>query len=542
MNKIILILLSILTWSQAIAQTNSDSRQIAKVDSLLQVYTYSDEPGLALGIIKNGEVIYQNAIGIADLSHHIPISDSTTFNIASVSKQFTALAALIAEEEGKLSLQDEIKKYLPELKHLPYPITIQQLANHTHGLPNYSDLIEMIGFGLASPIPNDQAVATMLEIKQVNFEPGTQFQYGNSGFMLLAEILKRVYEKPFPELMQEKVFEPLALDQTAVIDHPNTIIPRKALPYTSHGDTYVEYPSRLMESGSANIHTTLNDLVTWATNFQKPRAGTQQKLARLMTETVSLIEESEYGYGLGLFTELYKGMRIIFHGGGTAGYRAYILHVPDHNLSIVTLGNQDRYDALLIVKDLLKLYLKEYMVEQVPSKTAYTSEEMRAFEGTFKFHPGQYWTFTTDGKDLYFSGLEAPLPLIGDGKFEFFLPTSYLTFNDSAMELRVADFTYHCPRVKLDPPSLSIEELSKYSGIFRNEEFNTYYELLVIKDKLVAKHLTNGEIPLSPLSKDRFYAGYPLGEFEFQLDASGEVMGFKLSGQNYYDIQFMKLK
>ncbi|MEO1384915.1 MAG: hypothetical protein AAFV78_16960, partial [Bacteroidota bacterium] len=240
--------------------------------------------------------------------------------------------------------------------------------------------------------------------------------------------------------------------------------------------------------------------------------------------------------------ELYKGIKTIFHGGGTAGYRAYILHVPDHDLSMVTLGNQDRFDALLIIQDLLKLYLKAHMVAQVPAKTTYTADEMKAFEGTYRFHPGQYWTFTTDGKDLYFKGVGAPLPLIGDKTFEFFLPTGYLTFSDTSVAVRIGDFNYPSPKVKLDPPNLSAKDLEKYTGIFRNEEFETYYELRVMENDLVAKHRINGEIPLNPLAKDSFYASYPLGELEFLLDESGNVVGFQLSGQNYYDVKFVKLK
>ncbi|MEL6133000.1 MAG: serine hydrolase domain-containing protein, partial [Bacteroidota bacterium] len=437
---------------------------------------------------------------------------------------------------------DDITQYLPELNGLPYKITIEQLANHTHGLPNYSDLVEMMGFGLSTPASNAQVLETMLNIKQVNFESGTQFQYGNSGFIFLAEILRRVYQKPFPSLMKEKIFEPLGMNQTAVVDHPDIIIQHKASAYTENGDTYVEYPSRQKECGSSNVHTTLNDMITWATHFQNPKAGTQEHISRLMTETVSLTQEDAYGYGLGLYRENYKGLKIVFHGGGTAGYRAYILHVPAHNFSIVTLGNRESYEGLLIIKDLLALFFQEEMKEQIPTKTSYTAKEMKAFEGTYRFQPGQYWTLKTDGKDLYFVGVDDPLPLIGDGTFQFFLPTSYLTFYDNAMELRVADFKYFCEKIDLNPPTLNVEELRQYTGIFQNEEFHTFYELLVIGNDLVAKHLTNGEIALSPLSKDRFYADYPLGEFDFQVNSAGEIKGFTLSGQNYVDLQFTKVK
>ncbi|MBE0653316.1 MAG: beta-lactamase family protein [Bacteroidales bacterium] len=540
-NKLILFIILIIA-NKSFAQINSKFIDKEIVDSTLARYCNTDEPGMAIGIVQNGKVLYKNAIGVADLSNNISLTDSAVFNIASVSKQFTAFLAIMAEEEGKISLQDDIKKYLPELKHLPYKITIKQLANHTHGLPNYSDIVEMIGFGLASPIRNDQAVQIMLNIRQVNFDAGAQFQYGNTGFMLLAEILKRVYEKPFPILIREKIFEPLFMHQSAVIDNPNTIVKNKAVAYRKSGDGYLEHPNRQMESGSSNIHTSLNDLIKWVINYQKPKVGTEGIYKKMIEHTV-LNDGSEVAYGLGLYTGFYKGLNIVFHGGGAAGYRAYILHVPAYDFSIITLGNLESYDGLLIVHDLLDLYFKDHFAEPVPAKTSYTAKELKEFEGTYKFQPGQYWTIKADEENLYFGGDHNPLPLIGDGTFEFFyLPTSYLTFRPNSMEFRIADFTYHCEKVTLNPPILSEKELEKYAGVYQNMEFNTYYETLLIENNLVAKHLTNGEITLQPLSENIFYGEYPLGELDFQINSEGKVNGFVLSGQNFENIKFIKLK
>jgi CubicO group peptidase (beta-lactamase class C family) len=380
MNKIILLLL-LMVANNSFAQVTSIFIEKEIVDSTLATYCNTDEPGMAIAIVQNGKVLYQNAIGVADLSNNISITDSTVFNIASVSKQFTAFLALMAEEEGKISLQDDITEYLPELKNLPHKITIKQLANHTHGLPNYSDLMEIIGFGLATPFSNDQAVQTMLGIEQVNFEPGAQFQYGNTGFMLLAEILKRVYEKPFPILIREKIFEPLYMYQSAVIDNPHAIVKNKAVGYRKSGDGYLEHPNRQMESGSSNLHTSLNDLMKWVINYQDPKLGSKEMYHKMIESTV-LNDSRDVAYGLGLYAGNYKGLDIVYHGGGTAGFRAYILHVPEYDFSIITLGNLESFNALLIVHDLLDLYFKDYLEESVPTKTSYTAKELKEFEGT----------------------------------------------------------------------------------------------------------------------------------------------------------------
>mgnify|MGYP006310687141 FL=1 len=186
--KYVILSLILAAFTTAHAQTSRNSVELSAIDSIFQFYCDPSEPGMAMGIVKDGEVIYKTTRGLADLSNNLSITDSTAFNIASVSKQFTAYLMLLAEKDGKLKLSDDIRKYLPELKHLPNKITIQQLANHSHGLPNYSDLIQMIGFRLSSPISNDQAVPKILSVKHANFEPGTQYQYGNSGFILLASL------------------------------------------------------------------------------------------------------------------------------------------------------------------------------------------------------------------------------------------------------------------------------------------------------------------------------------------------------------------
>jgi len=539
MNKLLLFLVLIVS-NKSFAQVNSQFVDNEMVDSIFESYCNLEEPGMAIGIVKNGSLIYKNAMGIADLSNTISITDSTVFNIASISKQFTALLALMAVEEGKIALEDDITKYLPELISLPSRITIRQLANHTHGLPNYSNLTEFMGFELGSPIRNEQAVSLMLNIKQDNFEAGERFQYGNTGFMLLAEILKRVYNAPFPSLVREKIFDPLDMNHSAVIDDPNVIVKNKAEAYRRSGDTYLISPNRQMECGSSNIHTSLNDMIKWAMDYQNPKVGNREMYDQMIDQAI-LNDGSKVGYGLGLYTGQYKGLNVVFHGGGTGGYRAYILHVPEHDFSIVTLGNQRSFDGLLVVHDYLELYLKDYLVESLPTKTFYSPEELKQFEGTYRFQPGQYWTINSDGKNLYFGGSESPLPLIGDDKFEFLYPTSYLHFYQNSMDCHIADFTYTCTKVHLNPPELDEKELQKYVGVYQNVELSLFYEILLVENSLVAKHLTNGEFVLKILSENIFYTGYPLGELDFQMNSEGTVNAFILSGQNMENIKFVKL-
>jgi len=542
MKKLILLLF----WSIS-AITHAQTPFALQMDSLLGIYTQSEAPGMAIGIIKDGKTIYKNAAGMANLEHQIPITDSTVFNIASISKQFAALLTLFAEQEKKLTLDDDIRDHLPELKHLPNKITIRQLANHTHGLPNSSELLQLKGFGLDYPMTNAEALEVALSIQQPNFEAGSQFQYGNVGYLLVAEILARAYEKPFTQLIQEKIFGPLQMNHSQVVNDPYTIVPNLAEAYQSGANGYIKFPNRQMESGPSNVHITLNDFIKWATNFQQPSIGNPSMYTR-MIEPGQLNHKERIGYGLGLNLEIRKGVNMAFHGGGTAGYRAYILHVPSQNISVVTLGNRKSFESLQIAYQAVDLLCKDQLIETVPQKTNYTSEELQKWTGVYKLENGNYVEITEKDQTLFFGPYNQPdqaLPLttIGDQKFDFtYIPTTTLTFYDGYFKYRIADFTYTFKRTTLNPPKLSVQDLKSYVGVYKNRALNTMYEIVLENDQLVVKHLINSDIYLNPLKQHVFYSNtYFFERLDFIVDQRQRITGFTLAGMNLNNLHFEKV-
>ncbi|HCA07214.1 serine hydrolase domain-containing protein [Chryseobacterium sp.] len=521
---------------------------IRRTDSLLNVYQHENEPGMAIAIIKDGKVMYKKTYGLANLENKTPVTDSTAFNIASVSKQFTAFIALLAEKEGKLSLDDDIRTYLPELKHLPYKITIRQLANHTHGLPNFSEIKKLQGFGDEFKVTNEEGVQTLLGIKSINFSPGEKYQYNNTGFALLAEILHRVYKRDFNQIAKEYIFNPLRMKNTIALDDPYKIIPNAAESYRPNGNTFLKFPIAQMVDGSSNIYTTLNDLCQWAINFQNPVQGNPE-LYHTMQKSTVLSTGKTIEYGLGLQTEKYKGLDIVFHGGGTVGYRAYILHVPSQQFSIVMLGNKQGFEGLQIVYQLVDFFLKDQeTISALPQKTTYTPAELKKFEGVYEFSPGNFLEISTEGKDLsvgtYNQKGKEPLQIIGDRKFKITsIPTASLTFHSGSVTLRIADFTYTAEKITLNPPKADKMVLNKLIGFYRNEEFNTIYQLVVESNKLIAKHPLNGDIELHPLTPTSFYSTTDyFGQLDFKYDQNNEVTEFMLSGSNLFNIEFKKIK
>ncbi|WP_312994617.1 serine hydrolase domain-containing protein [Chryseobacterium flavum] len=543
-SPITLILLFFLVfYTETCSGQSGQKEQLRKADSIISSYSDEKAPGMAVGIIREGEVIYRKTYGLANLEHRIAVTDSTAFDIASVSKQFTVFIILLAEKEGKLSLEDDIRIYLPELKHLPYKITIRQLANHTHGLPDFTMIKRLQGFGNEFRVTNKEAVQTVLAIKSIHFPPGTRYWYNNTGFMLLAEILHRIYKKEFNEILREHIFRPLQMDHSMAVDDPEKIIPDKAESYQDNGTVFSKAPLGQMEYGSSNIFTTLDDLCKWAVNFQNPKIGSRE-IYNTMQQNSVLTTGKKIEYGLGLQTGKYKGLNIVFHGGGTAGYRSYILHVPDYHLSIVMTGNRSTFDGLFIVYKLVDLFLKDQQVLPAPSqKVSYTSAGLKDFAEMYEINPGNYLEITTDGKNLYQGKNKTPLTMMGDGRFSIpYIPTASISFHTGSLIFNIGDFAFDCKKVILNTLRPGRKELEKFIGFYRNEEFNTVYQLRIEGDNLIARHSINPDIVLYSLSPSTFYSFRSMfGRLDFTYK-NNAVEGFKLSGAGMTDIEFKKIK
>ena len=308
-------------------QTNTiKSNSYLKVDSLFNAH-FTNKTGAAFVIIKEGKTTYKNTKGLANIEYNIAITDSTAFNIASISKQFTTYLALLLEQEGKLSFKDDIKKYLPELIHLPYKITIKDLTTHTHGLPNSYELAHIKQILPQGNMTNEQVVKMLLNIKQTNFKVGDKYEYNNTGYILLAQIIERIGKKPFKEQLQQRIFLPLGMHNSQAIADINTVVKNKAYSYKFNNDMYEKLPVKLATIGSSGINASINDMILWAKNYQNPTLG-KREFYNKMEQAILLNSGKTINYGMGLQFESYKGLDIVFHGGGTAGYRSYILHVP----------------------------------------------------------------------------------------------------------------------------------------------------------------------------------------------------------------------
>jgi CubicO group peptidase (beta-lactamase class C family) len=480
------------------------------------------------------------------LEYNIPITDTTAFHIASVSKQFTVFAALLLESRGKLSMDDDIKKYLPELKSIPYTITVKQLANHTHGFANTFELAQLVGISPDEVMTHSRMMKILLRQKQLNFEPGTQFQYNNSGFTLLAEIVARVSGMSFAEFAQKEIFDPLQMKHTIVFDNNTTIVPNKAYSYRKTKKGFEKLPYNYTVIGGSGINTTLNDLSLWALNFENPKIGNPEIFEK-MKKPSRLKNGTQIPYGLGLETKHYKGMEVVFHGGGDAGYRSYIMRIPQQDFAVVLLGNLESFNPLDLAYRFADLYLKEALItpkqETIPH---YTTAELQKWEGDYEVFPGSFFTLKAKNDSLFIQPFREkqmfPLPVAGTGTFTYpYAAHSKLVFNKDGLKWHFSDFAYPCTKVTVSiPESVRLED---YTGVFWNEELNTTYRIAIKGDKLVVTHALNEAITLNPLEKDAFYANAGFfGRATFVRNSKQKVISFQLSGQNLNKITFIKLK
>lgn len=518
-----------------------------KVDKLLSKYDFKNKPGLSIAVIKDGAIVYKKGFGIANLEYGTPITTSTVFQVASVSKQFTVFSILLLEQEGKLSIDDDIRKYLPEMSDYGHEITIKNLANHTSGIRDNTDLANLIGISEADLFSNENAVRLITSQKELNFIPGDEFQYCNSGYILLAEIVKRVSGQSFAEFTQARIFKPLKMKNSQFIDAPETIIKNRAYSYDKFDNTY--YKNILNHSfvGSTGLNTTIDDLSLWAMNFEKKTIG-NDAIFNKMKEKSRLNNGELIPYGLGLENQNYKGLNVVFHGGGIGRYGSRILLIPEQNFSIVYMCNSHEFHPFDIVYPIIDYYLSDK--ETTPQTKTINKTLLQNFVGDYGKFFEMVFTFSSINDTLFLQikGDENKVKLIQTSDNEFTypnIPHSKFVFekingqNSHTVNWHIADFSYKGQKIELkdfDKEKINKNELV---GIYYNSELNTNYNLIIKENNLFTTHSINGEASLIAFQPDIFASN--LGTIKIIRNDQNKVIGLNIMRQGIKEIKFEKI-
>jgi CubicO group peptidase (beta-lactamase class C family) len=517
-----------------------------QVDAVFSQWDKSNSPGCSLAVYRDGEIVYSRGYGMADLEHGIALSPSSVFHIASVSKQFAAASVALLAQEGRLSLDDQVRKYVPELPDFGKPITIRQLVHHTSGLRDQWELLEFSGWRYSKDLITDDDVMSLVKRqKALNFAPGEKYSYSNTGYTLLAQIVQRVTGKSFREFTSERFFRPLGMRNTHFRDDFSEIVPDMAYGYVRDGEVFKTSVTNFDTVGATSLLTTVEDLALWDRNFQDAKVGGPAFLKQLVEQGV-LNDGKKIDYAFGLTVGKYRGLPTVGHSGSDAGYRSYLVRFPEQRFGVACLCNIGGVSPIALSEKVVDIYLADRL-EPVPAAQATTDVPQAALERLVALY------LATDGRGarrvlLKEGRLEltrgddsgTPLTALADGRFRIGERKAYVEFSGDASQLAEVNGGNREEFRRVAAHEPGERELAQYGGTYVSEEIEPPYRISLEEGVLGITSMKIIEpIRLKPLVRDLFLAG-DLGTVRFTRDRQGKISGFLVNTGRVVDFKFAR--
>ncbi|HKA16845.1 MAG TPA: serine hydrolase domain-containing protein [Blastocatellia bacterium] len=557
-------LISVLLATDSIARATGSEltqgeSQSDKVDKVFAQWNKPDSPGCGLAVIKDGQILYKRGYGMANLEHNIPMSPASIMDTGSVSKQFTAMAIALLAEQGKLSLDDDIRKYLPEIPKYESTITIRHLIHHTSGIRDYLTLMAIAGMRDDDYYVDGEVLNLLARQKELNFKPGSEFLYSNSGYFLLSQIVKRASGKTLREYADENMFKPLGMTRTKFYDDHNEIVKNRAASYVPRkGGGFQIAATTLDMVGDGNVFTCVEDLFLWDQNFYHNKLGKGgQALIDQVLTTGTLNNGEKIDYAFGLVIGEYRGLRIVEHGGAFIGYRAMTLRFPDQRFAVYIQCNLGTMNPSNLARRVADIYLADQLNPEVArtgsAETKFIElkeEELRSKIGAFR-NPvnGAIWKLYVKDRSLF-----ADLPNNNSIRFGAISANEFrsigtpapitLRFEDgrkSTMFLqRGTDKSVALESVELVTPTAT--QLADYIGEYRSDEVQASYKIVLEDGRLYLKHENEykdyPKNPLQPTTSDSFVIqGLNI---KFLRDTNRQISAFSLNAGRVKNIKFVK--
>ena len=529
----------------AIAKTHADTD--GQVDRLFSKWTDST-PGCAVGVATDGKAVLAKAYGMADLEHDVKNTPDTIFEAGSVSKQFTAAAMLLLAREGKLSLDDPVKKYVPELPQYETPLTIRHMLNHTSGLRDWGSVAAISGWPRTTRVHTHAHVLDIVSRqKSLNFPSGTRWSYSNTGFNLAAVIVSRVSGMSFPDFTRTRIFEPLGMKDTSWRDDHTRVVKRRAVAYDETKDGFHTDMPFEQVYGNGGLLTTVGDLLKWNENFTTPKVGDASFVAE-QQQPGRFNDGRVHDYALGLMVATYKGVRQVEHSGSTAGYRAHLARYPDQHVSVAVLCNVSSGNTTQAAHSVADVYLGDRAkTPAAPTAThSLTSADLEAASGLYRnATTGVPLTIARDGDVLRVErgqpdGLnpQRGQPLVATSASSFVTAMGQ-KWQLAGRTLRMTDpfgtvDTYE--RVTSAKPSIA--QLNELAGTYASDEAETTLTVAVNGDALVIRRRPDTTLKLTPVYADAFTAPQ-LGLVIFRRDA-GHVTALGVVEDRVWDMRFAR--
>lgn len=345
LSSVSVLLLAAVTVS---AQDSAAKKEVAVddnavIDALFESWDVPGSPGCSLAVTQDGTPVYSRGYGYANLDYDIPITPQTVFDVGSVTKQFTAASLSMLAIEGKLSLDDDVRTWLPELPEYEWPITLRHMLHHTSGLRDYLNLFPLAGRGDYYPISHPQILAMMSRQKALVFRPGERYLYSNTAYMLLAQVIERIGGRSLGEMTRERIFEPLGMDSSLMYENFEDVIPRRATGYDrdENGRSRIVHNYNFDVAGDGQLYSTMEDLLRWDDYLH----GAEKPAIHALMLTEGFLNNGEpVGYAQGLRLDEYRGLQTVGHSGSSWGFRTQVVRFVEPGLSIAISCNDDAAD------------------------------------------------------------------------------------------------------------------------------------------------------------------------------------------------------
>ena len=513
--------------------------------------SYNDKPGVAVLIVRDGKMAFEKGYGLANLEYNIPVTPATVFDIASVSKQFTGYAISTLIQQGKLSPDEDIHKYLPEVPDFGKKITIRNLIHHTSGLRDWPEGLHAGGWRWEEAFAWNDIMRFVKLQKELDFEPGTRYQYSNTGYNLLAAIVEKVTGKTLPVWVNENIFKPFQMNSSQVLTDYSKLIKNVACSYYPDKDGFHKSSDMLTAWGSSSIFTTVEDLSKWVIRFQK---GIDDKdpvyLRMIETDKLNNGEKNTYAYGNEVMED--QGLMNINHTGGWASFATVISTYPQQRISIILLSNNGSFDSYGRANNLARaLFGAQFKAGSEPKPVDWAAKAtvkvdqsvLEKYTNSYKLGDGWYVTFTLeDGKLMVQASGEEKFPTESKSDTVIWVPAYNSAFffrdiTDKANSVKYRNII----ATRINPLKIDVSKFRQYVGSYHSAELETTYQVYIQNNKLMVHHIRLGEFDLSPdlNSEDMFTSD--VGRLQFEKDGQGNVIGFKLSGGRIRNIRFDRL-
>ena len=538
--------LSTATWAQVSnKEIPNKEKVVAGSERAFEKFTkayVAPAPGCAAAVSLNGELLFEKAFGLADLEFNVPNTPQTIFESGSVAKQFTAAAIVLLQQEGKLSLDDPVRKYVPELPDYGSPLTIRHLLHHTSGIRDWGTVMSLTGAGRGDRvISQDLAFDIITHQRALDFTPGSEYSYSNSGYNLLAIIVERVSKQKFAAFLEKRLFEPIGMKNTSLRDDYQRIVPGRAQAYSRQGAAPWRLNMPFMNVyGNGGMLTTVGDWIKWNAMLDSKSLGAPLVSA---LETRGILNDGrKIAYALGLQVDTYKGLKDVSHGGSTAGYQTFLARYPDNKVSIAVMCNGTSPDAGGIAADITDEIFGPYPETPRPEPAKVSEDELKKLVGIWRSEKTHFPArFVTENGVSRWRG--ARLVPMGGGQFVFGGNQLKFTFdqNGNPISAETVDSDREVRRFvpeKVWQPTPA--DLASFKGDWFSEEAGALLSLVVDGDKAFLKQRPATSLPMQPLYKDHFdVQGYVVW---FTRDKNGKVDAMHVGASRMRDMPFLRVR